>query len=112
VSAISPTMDFHNLIGPARIDARIHELAAALKEGCARIPGVKLLTSTKTELSAGVCVVRAEGKDSRKIYEALYAKHQIAAAATGGIRFCPHIYNTMEEIDRTVSAFAQVVKEL
>jgi isopenicillin-N epimerase len=111
VSAMGTTVDFHLLIGPARIEARMRELAAALKEGCARIPGARLLTSTSPELSAGVCVVTFEGKETRKIYEALYAKHHIAAAPTGGIRFCPHIYNTMEEIERTVSALAQIVKE-
>jgi isopenicillin-N epimerase len=112
VSAMGTTVDFHDLIGPARIEARIRELAAALKEGCARIPGARVMTSTRPELSAGVCVVTFEGKENRKIYEALYAKHRIAAAPTGGIRFCPHIYNTMEEIDRTVSAVGQVLKEV
>jgi selenocysteine lyase/cysteine desulfurase len=57
-------------------------------------------------------VVSFKGIDSRKIYEALYARHGVAGAATGGVRFCPHIYNTLEEIDRTVAALAQVVKEV
>jgi selenocysteine lyase/cysteine desulfurase len=112
VSAMGTAVDFHRLIGPARIEARVRELAAALKEGCARLPGAKLRTSTRPELSAGVCVVEFEGKDSRKIYEALYARHRIAAAPTGGVRFCPHIYNTMEEIDRTISAVAHVIKDV
>jgi isopenicillin-N epimerase len=112
VSAMGTAVDFHNLIGSARIEARIRELTAALKEGCARIPGARLLTSTRPELSAGVCVLTFEGKDTRKIYEALYAKHRIAAAPTGGIRFCPHIYITMEEIDRTISAVGQLIKEV
>jgi selenocysteine lyase/cysteine desulfurase len=112
VSAIGAAVDLHNLIGPARIEARVRELAATLKEGCARLPGARLRTSTRPELSAGVLVVEFEAKDSRKIYEALYAKHRIAAAPTGGVRFCPHIYNTMEEIDRTISATSQVIKEV
>lgn len=110
VSAVGVTVDFHNLIGPARIEARVRELATALKEGIAKIPGAKLRTSTKPELSAGVCVAEFAGADHQKIYEALYAKHGIAGAATGGVRLCPHVYNTMEEIDRTVAALAQAVK--
>jgi selenocysteine lyase/cysteine desulfurase len=112
VSAMGTAADFHNLIGRERIEARIRELAAALKEGVGKIPGAELRTSTKSELSAGVCVVSFKGIDSRKIYEALYARHGVAGAATGGVRFCPHIYNTLEEIDRTVAALAQVVKEV
>jgi selenocysteine lyase/cysteine desulfurase len=112
VSAMGTAVDFHHVIGTTRIEARIRELAAALKEGCGRIPGARMRTSTNPELSAGVCVVAFEGKNNQKIYDLLYAKHGIAAAPTGGVRFCPHIYNTMEEIDRTISALDQVVKEV
>src|SRR6266498_1547633 len=112
VSAMGTTVDFHNLIGRDRIEARVRELAAALKEGVSKIPGARLRTSAKPELSAGVCVVEFDGKDHQKIYEALYAKHGVAGAATGGLRVCPHIYNTPEEIDRTVSALHQVIKEM
>lgn len=112
VSAMGNTVDFHNLIGRDRIETRIRELAAALKEGVGKIPGASLRTSARPELSAGVCVVGFDGKDHQKIYEALYAKHGVAGAATGGVRFCPHIYNTLEEIDLTVSALHQALKEM
>ncbi len=111
VSAMGTTVDFHNLIGRERTEARVRELTAALKEGVSKIAGVKLRTPNKTELSAGVCVIGLEGVDSQKIYEALYAKHGVAGAPTGGLRLCPHIYNTIEEIDRTVSAIHQVIKD-
>lgn len=112
VSAMGTTVDLHNLIGSSRIEARIRELAAALKQGLAKLPGAKLKTSMRPELSAGVCVVEFEGKDNHKIYDLLYSKHRIAAAPTGGVRYCPHIYNTMEEIDRTISATAQIIREV
>jgi isopenicillin-N epimerase len=112
VSAMGTAVDFLNLIGLARIEARIRELAVALKEGVRKIPGVRLLTSADPALSAGVCVFRLDGIDNQKVYEALYARHGIAGAPTGGVRFCPHIYNTLEEIERTVSALSQVVKEV
>ena len=112
VSAMGTTVDFLNLIGALRIEARILELAAALKEGVRKIPGARLHTSTKPELSAGICVIGFEGMDNRKIYEALYTKYGIAGAPTGGVRFSPHIYNTLEEIERAVSALSQVVKEV
>ena len=112
VSAMGTTTDFLNLIGPARIEARIRELATALKDGASRIPGATLITSPNPELSAGVCVVRFDGVDNQKVYEALYAKHGIAGAPTGGVRFCPHIYNTMEEIAQTLAALSRVVKEV
>jgi selenocysteine lyase/cysteine desulfurase len=112
VSAMGTTVDFHNLIGPGRIEARIMEMAAALKEGIAKIAGARLHTSMRPELSAGVCVVSFQGIDPRRIFDALYAKHAIAGAPTGGVRFCPHIYNTLEEVDRTIRAVGEVIKEL
>ncbi len=111
VSAMGTAADFLNLIGTARIEARIRQLAAALKEGVKKIPAARLRTPTRPELSAGVCVISIDGIDHQKIYEALYARHGIAGAATGGVRFCPHIYNTLEEIDRTVSALGQVITD-
>ena len=85
-------------------------LATALKEGLLKIPGAQLRTSLKPELSAGVCVVRFAGADAPKLYETLYAQYGIAGAPTGGLRLCPHIYNTMEEIERTLAALRQASK--
>ena len=112
VSAIGTAADLHNLIGTSRIEARVRELAVALKQGLGKLPGAKLKTSMRPELSAGVCVVDFEGKDTHKIYDTLYSKHRIAAAPTGGVRFSPHIYNTMEEIERTIAATAQIIREI
>jgi selenocysteine lyase/cysteine desulfurase len=112
VSAMGTTVDFLNLIGSARIEARIRELATVLREGARKIPGARLITSDKPELSAGVFVIRFDGIDNQKVYEALYARYGIAGAATGGVRFCPHVYNTMDEIERAVKALSQVVKEV
>src|SRR4029434_8818208 len=85
-------------------EARTRARAAALKGGMSKIPGARLRTSTRPELSAGVCVTGFEGIDQQKIYEALYAKHSVAGAPTGGVRLCPHIYNTLDAIYRVVSS--------
>lgn len=111
VSAMGTTVDFHNRIGAARIQSRIMELAAALKEGASKIARASLVTSMKPELSAGVCVINFSGLDHRKAFNVLYAQHGIAGAALGGIRLCPHIYNTMEEIEGTVAALRLVVND-
>jgi selenocysteine lyase/cysteine desulfurase len=111
LAAMATTVDFHNLIGPARIEARVRQLTTLLKDGLSKLPGAVLLTSMNPELSAGVCVVRFDGLDQRKIYETLYTKHNIAGATVGGLRFSPHIYNTVEEIERTIAAVGQIVNQ-
>lgn len=111
LSAIGTTIDFLNLLGSDRIELRVHELASILKQGVSKIPGAQLKTSVDTSLSGGVCVMEFEGKDNGKIYEQLYKEYGIAGAPTGGVRLCPHIYNTMDEIERTIEALAKLVRE-
>ena len=65
------------------------------------------------EFSGGVIVFTAPGIDLSKALNTLYQKHNIGCAVFGGdlagIRMCPHIYNTMEQIGKTVDAVASLV---
>jgi selenocysteine lyase/cysteine desulfurase len=75
-----------------------------------RIPNVKFRTPLTPELSGGVVVFHVTGIDLNKALDILYHKYNIGCAVfggdSGGIRFCPHIYNTVEEIDRAVDSVA------
>ena len=100
LAAIGTTVDFHQRLGAARIEARITELATRLKEGL-REAGYVLVTPLAPELSAGVCIAEVEGNRSALV-NTLYEEHGIAGAATGGLRLCPHLYNTVAHTDRAV----------
>ncbi len=104
IAAFGTTVDFLNLVGREKIEARVFELAATLKSGLAEIPGITLRTSMDPELSAGVCVSKLEGADSRAVFSNLYEKHGIVGAPTGGLRLCPHIYTTMADIEKAILA--------
>ena len=103
LSSIATTADFHNMVQPARVEARTLELAAALKAGLKRA-GAKLVTPEKQELSGGVCIIEVPSSNGHKILDAMYNDHGIAGSTAGGLRLCPHIYNTMEHIERTIEA--------
>jgi selenocysteine lyase/cysteine desulfurase len=103
LAAIALAVDFHVAIGPARIEARVLELATALKAGL-KDHGIDLVTPLDPAASAGVCVMRVPPERSQEVYDKLYADHGIAGAATGGLRLCPHVYNTREHIERAVRA--------
>jgi selenocysteine lyase/cysteine desulfurase len=81
-----------------------------LATGRDRVPDVRFHTPLDPELSAGVVVFDPRIADLRQAYAALYEEHGIAGAPRGGelsgIRLCPHIYNTSEEVDRVVEAVA------
>ena len=100
LAAIGTTVDFLERVGAARIEARVIALATRLKDGL-RDAGYALVTPLTPELSAGVCIATVEG-NAGELVNALYAEHGIAGAATGGLRLCPHFYNTVEHIDRAV----------
>jgi selenocysteine lyase/cysteine desulfurase len=79
------------------------ELATALKSGLAA-KNFSLVTPLDPEMSGGVCILRVRGRKSGEIVNRLYGEHGIAAAGTGGLRLCPHVYNTMEHIERAIAA--------
>jgi selenocysteine lyase/cysteine desulfurase len=107
------TVDFHTSIGIDRIEARVRQLSARLKQGLRdRIPGVSFHTPLGRELSAGVVVFDPGVADAGAAFARLYEEHGVAGAPRGGefsgIRLCPHIYNTAEEVDRAVEAVAKL----
>ena len=94
--------EIHDRIGPARIQARISELAQRLKTGLSEA-GLQLLTPMDSSLSHGVCILRVPDGQGGNLSNRLYNEYGIAAAATGGLRLCPTIYNTEQHIDRAIA---------
>jgi len=113
IAAMGKTVEFHNTIGKDRIEARIRFLAAALKVKLKKkIIDVKFRTPLAPELSGGVVVFHVPGIDLSNALNILYNNHNIGCAVfggdSGGIRLCPHVYNTMDEIDKAVNAVASL----
>jgi len=101
LAAIATAVDFHQAIGPARVEARMMELAGILKAGL-KEAGIDLVTPLDPAQSGGVCVIRIPAAKRDAVYSQLYAEHGIAGATTGGLRLCPHVYNTREHIERAI----------
>ena len=77
------------------------ELAGLLKTGLAEA-GLGLITPLDSSQSAGVCVIHIPQANREEVYNKLYNEHGIAGASTGGLRLCPHVYNTREHVERAV----------
>ncbi len=110
LASIGTTVAFHREIGAAAIDARVTELATALKEGVTAL-GAPLVTPLEPHLSGGVCILEVAG-DRNAVYQRLYEEYGIAGAPTGGLRFSPHIYNTMAHVERAVAAVAAMRSDI
>jgi isopenicillin-N epimerase len=110
LAAIATAVDFHVTVGPARVETRLYELATTLKGELVEA-GIELVTPLDAGHSAGVCVVRVPPGKSDALYKKLYDQHGIAGAPTGGLRLCPHVYNTREHIERAVRGVKAVLAD-
>jgi selenocysteine lyase/cysteine desulfurase len=107
VAALGETADLHAQIGPERIQARITELATLLKDGL-KDAGATLVTPEDPALSGGVVVIEVPKENQAAVADAMYTRFGIAASTTGGLRLCPHIYNTREHVERAVRGVASM----
>lgn len=109
-------LNFQTKIGRTVIERRARSLAQALIAGLSRIDGLQLWTHSNPERSGTVVTFRPGNLDIPKFSAALYRNDRIGCAVrTGadrpGIRFSPHIYNTMAEVDRAVAAVAKYMRQ-
>jgi selenocysteine lyase/cysteine desulfurase len=105
LTAVGTTAEFHHAIGAERVEARVRQLANALKAGLSEL-GLELVTPVDPDLSGGVCIVRLPEHRRQEVVDRLYREHGIAGAPTGGLRLCPHVYNTLEHVERAVKGVA------
>ena len=109
LSAVETAADFHDLIGPARVEARVLELAARLKSGLRKL-GVKAVAPADPALSAGVCIIEVPEAKRQELLDRMYHEHGIAGSTAGGFRLCPHIYNTHEHVDRAIEGIKRLYR--
>ena len=110
VSAMGRTVDFHNMLGADRVEARMRQVAGVIKEGLSKVSGVSFSTSMDPALSAGVVIFKPGDLDIRKAFAKLYSDYNIGSAGMGpNIRLSPHIYNTVAEGERAVAAISEMM---
>ena len=73
------------------------------------ISNVELKTNMEPALSAGVTKFRLRNMATKRAYDTLWERHRISIAMTAsgeseGLRFSPHIYNSIDQIDRALAA--------
>ena len=108
--AMEEAIQFHNTLGMLRISSRARKLADAVRDGVKkRIPNAKFITPIEHQRSWGIVIFHIPGVDTSRVLESLYRKYNVGCAVMGSnIRFSPHFYNTLEDIDKAVYALAQI----
>jgi isopenicillin-N epimerase len=110
--ALAQAFELHQELGKKRIAERTGQLAAQLKDGLARMPGVVLHTPRSDRLSAGIVAFDIDGMDPQTAVNRLRDRRIVASVApyaTPHVRLTPSILNTPQEVEvalREVRALA------
>jgi selenocysteine lyase/cysteine desulfurase len=95
-------------VGPEAIEQQIRILTDRLLAGLERVPGLTVYTTPSPAERAGIATVRIPGSvDADALFRRLLSRYVHAAVREGMIRFSPHFYMTVEEMDRTVAALTE-----
>lgn len=105
--ALAESIRFREAIGRETIEARLRQLSQMLIAELRKLDGVHVYTDPAADRSANLVVFRPATLDPRRLGAALAEQDGVVATVRGGqdrpgIRVSPHIYNTMEEMERLV----------
>ena len=119
-------MEFHNLLGRDRVEARCRELSARLRGHLKRIPRVRILTPAQPELCGGILTFSVDGLSAGLLARRLLEEHDMAVKVAQGtyafvpdpdvegesynaLRVSTHIYNGEADVDRLAAAVEEMV---
>ena len=105
-------LEFHNRIGPDRVQQRIVGLADRLRAGLRQVPQVTIWSPQHAELTSATTVWGLAGYTATELMDGMWERSKVRCRAMGdpyGVRQCCHIYNSPEEVDRTLATVRQLV---
>lgn len=112
--AIAEAMTFHQGIGSKRKEERLRFLNNYWIDQVIDTGRINLHTSRKSEYACGIVTVEITGVNTRDLEDYLWNKHKIITVGIvrddfEGIRVTPHVYTTLEELDRFADALHEVI---
>ena len=114
---LGAAIDFHNEIGPNRVEARCRALMTSLRKNVADIPGVRIWTPSAPDLSApGLIAISIDGVNNSDLQRIFRERYHIEVRVVSdapdrqlnAIRVSTYIYNLPDEID----TFAGAIREI
>ena len=104
-------------IGRARIAAHGRELATQLQAEFARIDGLTLLTPRHDDLRASITTIRHPRADAHRLFGYLLNQHRLRCRPVteqdlGAVRISTHVFNSVAENERVITAVRASVRDL
>lgn len=113
--AIGYALDFHNMIGSKRKEARLHYLKNYWAEQVKDIPKVKLNTSLNPKFGCAIGNFSIEGIEPSEIDNKLFNKYKIHTVGIvwdniKGVRVTPNVYTSKKDLDKLVRGIEDIAK--
>lgn len=108
---LDEALDFHFELGPEKVYARIKSLGDYLRTRLQEVPGIRIYTPLEPSMAAGITVYNIDGLTGDFIQDELWRRGRMRPRSMGdvfGVRQSTHIYNSFEEIDRTIACLKDI----
>jgi selenocysteine lyase/cysteine desulfurase len=114
--AIGEAINFHNAIGPARKQARMHYLKNYWASAVQKIPGVQIHTSLNPAFSCAIAGVSVAGKTIAQLDGELFNTYKIHTVGIvweniSCVRITPHVYTKTKDLDKLISAITTIASK-
>ena len=112
---IANAIQFHNLIGSARKEARLRYLQNYWVDKVRHFPKVMINTPKEKHRSCAIANIGIQGMEPQDLSKYFFERHRIFTVAINrnsvkGVRVTPHLYTTIQDLDRFVKAVEEVGK--
>jgi selenocysteine lyase/cysteine desulfurase len=111
--AIGAALDFHDVIGARRKEARLRYLKDYWVDALRNLPRVRFLQSDTPHQSCAIANIAIEGKKPEEVAGELFNRHRIHTVAINwehihGVRVTPNVYTSTRDLDRLVAAVRKI----
>jgi selenocysteine lyase/cysteine desulfurase len=111
--AIGTAIDFHNIIGGKRKEARLRFLKDYWMEKASKLPKAKLYTSSKPQYSCAIATIGFEGWTAHQIETKLFERYKvhtvsIAHDKVNGVRITPNVYTNLQDLDFLMKGLTEI----
>ena len=113
--AIGAAVDFHEMIGAPRKEARLRFLKNYWVDQVKDLSRVSFLQSKHPKMSCAIANIAIDGKKPEEVSGELFTKHKIHSVGINwenihGVRITPNVYTSLKELDKLVAAIKLIAK--
>lgn len=115
-AGLQAAFELQSAIGPERIWRRVLELSERLYGELVKIPGLAMNTTRDPRMASGMVAFTLETVPALEIQRRLWDRGPVRTRVIGEydyqyLRLSTHIFNTREEIDRTVQMIDEIARK-